>query len=466
MNKKLTYKGKFQLIIFESLIFTIASYYLKNSNNDFLGININTIVPLFFNLKNNLDIYLGLIGIISTIYIYCLSISDTFKKNILIYLLGEDEILYILIKGLLFYFLNICPILYIGLVAKLFYKLLVSLETLFLIMDHQKFKDNFQNRVVKKYKEAGENNGLANLYEEIKINLYNAILNKNILNVREMIYYLKNFLIYPNGKLEEEKTFIEYIFKIYLYLLENREDNIFLEISDLPVQLGDAFIKEKEYKTSLSYYSLLEKNYLYYHKYKDIEEKHIEWEIFRPLAFKYSNNYDELIVYEGAMIKILYSMLEKKDFIIFKKFFDYYKLENFFYEENKIIKLYSHLIILFFLKHLEIDNIEDAKELKTLIEENLCYYESYFEEIYNQNKKLGLIEKLKIEEVLWPKPDFMGISSMVTNIKQDIKNLLIEWIERDRIILTEKFINQNKEEFEFVNSEFIKSQIKRFDNLK
>ncbi|SKA01373.1 hypothetical protein SAMN02745174_02269 [Cetobacterium ceti] len=448
----------------------ISNYFFRNDliqNKMFKDIIGKT--NLFFNKEESLDIYLGLIGIISTIYIYCLSISDTFKKNILIYLLGEDDILYTLIKGLVFYFLNICPILYIGLTIKLFSKLLKSLEILFLIMDNQKFKDNFQNIVVKKYKENKEykeHNGLINLYEEIKTNLYNAIFNKNILNIREMIFYLQNFLAYPNNDLKEEEKFIGYVAEIYPYLIENRDDNIFLEISYLPICLGDAYIIEKKYNIALQCFALLKNNYLYYYKH-NLQEKNIEWEIFRPLAFKYSDNYDELIVYEGAMIKILYSMLEKKDFITLKKFFDYYyELENFSYEENKIIKLFSHLIILFFLKYLKMDNIEEAKELKTLIEDNLCYRKMYFEKIYNQNKELGLIYKLKIKELLWPKPDLMGISSMVTNIKQDIKNILIEWVERDRIGLTEKFINQNKEEFEFVYSEFIKNQIKRFDNLK
>lgn len=433
------------------------------------------VIEKFYNFTRGLEIYIGLVAIVSAIYIYCIGFTDTFKKNILIFLMGEERILLILVSVLLFYFFNIPSIYFISLTIVLFYFLYKAIKLIFLIMNHRKFEEAFFSEIVPKFKKLENGNGLNNLYQEIQVNLYQAIIDRNLIRVEELLTFLKEFLVFQeneNNNSERieypEEKLIPFFYKCYKHLIEVPDINILLALSDISIYLGDFYLERKDYKKAQSCYSLIELNYEYYIKnYKEDIFLNIGSSLFSSLGNKIGENIEEIIAWEGALLKLIYKVIQLEDYKNLEEFLIFYNLDYLNNGIYKKMKIYSMIIIINFLNKKE--NTSNDLKLKKedilfKLEGNVIYYSntSVLEEIYELNQEKDLERKLNLNDLKFPRFDFKGMSSYSCSATEIIAYILI-FMDKHRQELKEEFVLKYSSAIDQIsnlnNLNFLKGQL-------
>lgn len=489
------------LIIIEIGVLIILNYYLKinfyeNVKGDEIALNyhiailtinkyvekpseIIKLIENFYNFTRGLEVYIGLIAIVSAIYIYCIGFTDTFKKNILIFLMGEEKILLILVSILLFYFFNIPSIYFISLTIILFYFLYKAIELIFLIMNHKKLEEVFSTEIVPKFKKLESGNGLNNLYQEIQVNLYQAIVDRNLIRVEELLTFLKEFLVFQeneNNNRERieypEEKLIPFFYKCYKHLIEVPDINVLLALSNISIYLGDFYLERKDYKKAQSCYSLIELNYEYYIKnYKEDIFLNIGSSLFSSLGSKNSDILEEVICHESALLKLIHKIIQIEDYKNLREFLVFYNLDILREGINKKIKIYSYIVIIYFLKEKQSIKYKESKERLELLQELsnniICFVDNdILQEIYELQKKENLEKKMGIHYLKFPRFDFQGISGYTSSGSEIIKEIFIQLNElQDN--LNKEFILSNIETLEHISKEynlkFIKSELSRYE---
>lgn len=489
------------LIIIEIGVLIILNYYLKinfyeNVKGDEIALNYHTailtinkyvekpseiikLIENFYNFTRGLEVYIGLIAIVSAIYIYCIGFTDTFKKNILIFLMGEEKILLILVSILLFYFFNIPSIYFISLTIILFYFLYKAIELIFLIMNHKKLEEVFSTEIVPKFKKLESGNGLNNLYQEIQVNLYQAIVDRNLIRVEELLTFLKEFLVFQeneNNNRERieypEEKLIPFFYKCYKHLIEVPDINVLLALSNISIYLGDFYLERKDYKKAQSCYSLIELNYEYYIKnYKEDIFLNIGSSLFSSLGSKNSDILEEVICHESALLKLIHKIIQIEDYKNLREFLVFYNLDILREGINKKIKIYSYIIIICFLKEKQSIKYKESKERLELLQELsndiICFVDrDILQEIYELQKKEKLEEKMGIHYLKFPRFDFQGISGYTSSRNEIVEEILI-LLNKLRGNLSEDFILKNYKELRVISESMGLSKITlRLNDLK
>lgn len=483
------------LIIIEVTLLIVLNYCLKinfyeivrgneiemDYNTSILTINkyiekpdkIIELIENFYNFTRGLEVYIGLIAIVSAIYIYCIGFTDTFKKNILIFLMGEEKILLILVSILLFYFFNIPSIYFISLTIILFYFLYKAIELIFLIMNHKKLEEVFSTEIVPKFKKLENGNGLNNLYQEIQVNLYQAIVDRNLIRVEELLTFLKEFLVFQenennNSEIIEypEEKLISFFYKCYKYLIEAPDINILLALSNISIYLGDFYLERKDYRRAQSCYSLIELNYEYYIKnYEEDIFLNIGSSLFSSLGNKTGENIEEIIAWEGALLKLIYKVIQLEDYKNLEEFLIFYNLDYLNNGIYKKMKIYSMIIIIYFLNKKE-NSSDSLKKEKIILEleGNIihCSDITILEEIYELDRKKDLEKKLGLNNLKFPRFDFRGMSSYSCSATEIITYILI-FMNKHRQELKEEFVLKYSSTIEQIsnsnNLKFLKGQL-------
>lgn len=493
--------NKIILIVGESVLLLVISYYLKK----YIGINFSPIeqgneveinlskfainlkpyeknynefiegIENIFNYSKSLEIYLGLIGLISAVYIYCIGIADSFKKNILIFLMGDGDILFISVSILLFYFFNIPSILFISLTLILFFKLLIIINYIFIFLDQKRFEEIFSQKIVEKFKENGNERALSNLYEEIKFNLYEAVLSKNLFRSNELMFYFISFLkIDKNNadkKSDPESEFISFFYKIYKYLIETPDTNTLLLVSTMSKCLGNYFLEKRNYRYAKACYSLTEYDYEYYIKnYKEDIFLNIGFRLFSSLGSYRSNDVYKLACIEHGLLKVIYNCIKLDDYKNLKEFLVFY---DFGLESNELrrrVKIYSSMIIIYFLngvKDTKIEVLEHRdKILNDLISKIECEGIKPLEEAYTLGKEKGLYNFLEVERFDFSRYDFSGMAGGIFSSEQ-VSDIFIRIFNNHWEDLSENFILKNWRELENLSAyeklENIIQQLKKYE---
>ena len=148
-------------------------------------------IDSFFKDSKTLEIYLGLVSFLLAIYIYCIGIGNTFKKYIIIYLIGEGTILYLSLMVLFMYFLGISNIYIISLLLLTFYELYKIIDLIFFISSQNRFSNEF-DKIIYKFKETDSERGLKDLYYEIKKNIFLSLKDEDYIGFNEGLeFYVK-----------------------------------------------------------------------------------------------------------------------------------------------------------------------------------------------------------------------------------------------------------------------------------
>lgn len=119
------------------------------------------------NSDRILSVYLGVVSFLLAIYIYCIGVGNSFKKQIIIYSIGEGTILYLPLTVLLISLLNISNIYVFSLFILTFYELYKIIDLIFFISSPSRFLDEF-NKIIFKFRKMDKNRGLKDLSYEIK----------------------------------------------------------------------------------------------------------------------------------------------------------------------------------------------------------------------------------------------------------------------------------------------------------
>lgn len=471
--------NKISLIIIESILLIGISYYLQKylamdfnpiENGNEIEISLNKssinirsyektsnifieILEYIFNISKSLEIYLGLIGLISAIYIYCIGVADSFKKNILIFLMGEGDILFISVSILFFYFFNIPVILFLALILILFVKLLLVINIIFLVLDQKRFENIFQEKIVKKFKKSENKRALLSIYEEIKFNLYESVLSKNLVRTRELMFYFVSFLkidkneINKNEDEDPESEFIYFFYKVYKYLIDSPDMNTLILVSTMSKTLGDYFLEKENYRYAKSCYSLIEYDYEYYIKnYEEDIFLNIGYELFSSLGNSSSDKVYELATFEHALIKVIYNCIRLSDYKNLKEFLVFYDLDLMNNDLRRQIKIYSLVTIIYFLesvKNIDTENLEKRDEILLDIKARLEYEKiDNLEKAYTLGEEKGLYKFLEIDRLEFPRYDFSGMSGGIFYSEQ-IRETFIKILNHHYGYLSKKFILKN-----------------------
>lgn len=454
-------------IITKILNYLIDSYTIGNQN-----IIIKSLGNLI-NITQSLDIYLGIISVLVTIYIYSISLGDDFKKYILLILLGEGKVLYLIILILLFYFFNISPVLFISLILIVFYELSTMIEETFRVMNAVSFKKNWKEKIIPKITLKN----LENIYYELRKRIMKAMLEKDFITFEEMISYYKALLMTDrfevpkeigNNKNDEKDTAIRFLNDIYTYLLENPDDNLFKEINYLNIELGKYYLKKDDLNMAGAYYNIIIKKYKYL---KNINKTkiEIEEELFLGIRY-YEMYYDKLsekqeIIILKSILWLFYEMIENNELDKIYRYQEIFGREN----QNDSFKEYPRIILIFLLERkLKITEdktiIQRIEELKEKIETQYIDRLDILEEIYSKiaywNKMYDLLE-FSLGE-----PDIFGCS--IGNYPDnDQRNIVLKILDKYHYIwLSKEFILNNYEMLETkINELKLENLKKRMENF-
>lgn len=253
-----------------------------------------SLIEIIVNISQSLEIYLGVISVLVAIYIYLIGLNDDFKKYVLLTLLGEGRPLYLTVFLLILYFFNVSPILFIGLNIVVFYELYNMIKETFKITNNGYFKTNWDKEIINQLLKIRNIKALENMYYEIRKKIMKAILEKDFILLEETIFYYQELLmadslkeipedyILPFEKIDnkkqedfqeninlpkefknsvtnseqerierkenyerntlvirEMKKAVRFLYKIYKLLIKEPDNNLFEEISDVNLVLGN-----------------------------------------------------------------------------------------------------------------------------------------------------------------------------------------------------------------------------------
>lgn len=455
-------------IITKILNYLIDSYTIENEN---------TIIKSFeslINITQSLDIYLGIISVLVTIYIYSISLGDDFKKYILLILLGEGKVLYLIILILLFYSFNISPVLFISLILIVFYELSTMIEKIFRVMNAVFFKKNWKEKIIPKITLKN----LENIYYELRKRITKAMIEKDFITFEEMISYYKALLMTDRFEVpketdkeiknnnEEKYPAIRFLNDIYTYLLENPDDNLFKEINYLNIELGKYYLKKDDLNMAGAYYNIIVRKYKYL-KNTNKTNIEIEEELFlgiRHYVFDELSEEQKVIILK-SILRLFYEMIKNNELDKIYRYQEIFGREN----QNDSFKEYPRIILIFLLQRkLKItkDNIISQKieELKEKIETRYIDKLDILEEIYSKivywNKMYDLLE-FSLGE-----PDIFGFS-IGTYSDNDQRNIVLEILNKYHYFwLSKEFILNNYEMLETkINELKLENLKKRMENF-
>lgn len=385
----------------------------KSINEEFLK-GISELI----NLTQSLEILLGITSILMAIYVYSISLNDDFKKHILLILLGKGRALYLGMMMLIFYYFNIAPFYFISLIVIMFIELYYIIEITFLAINTIYFKENWKNYIIPKLKLRKNIKNLQNIYYELRKRITKAMLEKDFIVFEEMLAYYKDLLMtdgfeipedfikkriekYKNQEedFEEKEKAVGFLYEIYIYLLENRDDNLFDKIENLNIDLAEYYLEKEDYRLAREYYSFLSLKYDYLNeKYKyDIKEK--GFHLFTGLRYYHSS---------------IKNLTEQKEIVILKSILDlFYKLIkeekyeeveeyiSIFVKKDCLLEIYARVIIFHILIHLFYSNRNSKKEdtilkLKNQIIELFYYKQDNFFKLYRISREKNWKKNLEI----------------------------------------------------------------------
>ncbi len=390
-------------------------------------------MSFLINVSQSFDIFLGIISILMAIYIYSISLGDNFKKSVLLILLGKGRVIYLGMMVLILYYFDIQPFYFFSLIIFLFLELYNMTEATFFIVNTTYFRKNWKNKIIPRLVNQGKRNDLENIYYELRKRITKAMLEKDFIVFEEMLAYYKDLLMtdgfevpedfikkriekYKNKEedSEEKEKAVGFLYEIYIYLLENRDDNLFDKIENLNIDLAEYYLEKEDYRLAREYYSFLSLKYDYLNeKYKDdIKEK--GFHLFTGLRYYHSSikNLTEQkeIVILKAILDLFYKLIKEEK---------YDELEEYrliFTKRDSFLEIYARVIIFHFLIHLGINRknngVERVKDFfKTDILNLIWYNQKRIEELYNLSKKNHWEKEFRNIGLNYFKVDVLGRAS-------------------------------------------------------
>ncbi|WP_294703371.1 hypothetical protein [uncultured Fusobacterium sp.] len=471
------------------------------------------LIEFLINVSQSLEVYLGIITILLAIYIYSMSLSDDFKKYVLLTLLGEGKVFYLTILLLMLYFFNVSPVLFVVLTLVIFYELYKMIRETFRIMNTVYFRDNWRDKIIKQLFEEGNRKNLENIYYELRkkvikaalekdfilfeetISYYEELLtaeklkklpvdylnrfdkNKNTENYKQSIYFeipdaFENFKIRKKTKVknienlyeinkmykDERKRGVKFIYKIYKLLIKEPDNNLFEEISDTNLVLGKYYLEKQEYSLASGYFNLLNLKYKYLKKTKEYSKENKELYLFSGLRY-YETYYEKLseeqeIIILKSILNLFNEMIENDDIENILKYQEIFTRER---EEvdTILLKEYTRLLLIFLLEKKGTKSKKEAK-IKNIINsiENKYLYDSnkLLEKIYIQSSEKEWDRKFDIIDYIYNEPDIFGLStgSIPVNCTRDI---ILKLMDKIYYSISDDFIIDNYEELEIKISE-------------
>ena len=361
------------------------------------------------NLSESLNIFLGITATMLTIYTLFTNLNDEFKKSILYILLGKGRVLYLIIFMFGLYFLNIESLYFWGLIIVIFLEFYNMIEMTCYIINTDYFRKNWKNKIIPRLANQGKRNDLENIYYELRKRITKAMLEKDFIVFEEMLAYYKDLLMtdgfevpedfikkriekYKNQEedSEEKEKAVGFLYEIYIYLLENRDDNLFDKIENLNIDLAEYYLEKEDYRLAREYYNFLSLKYDYLNeKYKyDIKEK--GFHLFTGLRYYHSSiknmNIQKEIIILTSILNLFYKLIKEEK---------YDELEEYrliFTKRDSFLEIYARVIIFHFLIHLgtnrKNNGVERVKDFfKTDILNLIWYNPKRIEELYNLSKE-------------------------------------------------------------------------------
>lgn len=428
-------KVVFIIITIISIIILIFTYLVNENNNN----------------KKNFDyltLYIGITSLILPIYMYALSLGNSFKKYILTYLIGEANILYIFLGIFVLYFFKVPEIYYLSLFILICWEMIKIINWIFITNTKSKFEKNIP-KIIKEFKKYDREDGLEDLYYELKKSLFLFFSNKNYVEFEESLNFyiqllkedkIKNLKVDLSKNQDEQKDEFDAVKTFYeLYNLLMLEENVIFEklLKHSTLEIAESYVENnKDLDMALRYYNFLILRYDYLKKYN----KEIDWTFLDGYKFR---NYElgGLQRYR-AILNVLNECIIKNQ----KDDFEY--IANFFSGET-VENMYINLLLIFLLEKNGINCDEWNKKLKENLDES--FYNDYEEneiiiELYRKIQNLN--EEFRIEEFLYGKTDIKGMSNIVVFSDSVIEDLMLELLP-DCCWFIEKFIKENYENLKY-----------------
>lgn len=390
-------------------------------------------ITFFINSTQSLEIFLGMISILMAIYIYSISLGDDFKKSILLILLGKGRVIYLGMMILILYYFDITPFYFWSLIVVVFLELYNAIEAIFFVVNTTYFRKNWKEKIISKLKKNKDENNLENIYYELRKRIIKAMLERDFIVFEEMLAYYKDLLMtdgfetpkdfikkrtkkYKNQEenFEEKEEAVGFLYEIYIYLLENRDDNLFDKIENLNIDLAEYYLEKEDYKLAREYYSFLNLKYDYLsEKYKENKEEK-GFHLFTGLRYYHSSikNLTEQkeIVILKAILDLFYKLIKER------KYDELEKYRLIFTKRDSFLEIYARVIIFHFLIHLgtnrKNNGVERVKDFfKTDILNLIWYNPKRIEKLYNLSKKNQWEKEFRNIGLNYFKVDVLGRAS-------------------------------------------------------
>lgn len=459
--------GYLSVIIISSKAITVYMDYFKE--NIYLSFN-NTILK-FVSIKNpindffnyiidteaSLSVFLGVVSLLATIYIYCISLENNFKRHVLMTLLGQGKVLYMSILLLVLYCIGVSPVLFLSLIFLIFLELYRMIQEIFSITNTVYFKKNWKEKIIPRLREQDDQINLANIYYQLKEEIVKSMTENNFIAFAELFYYYQELLMTTGFKIpdnfikfsksKEDKEGLNFFYAIYKELKKNNNDNFFNVISSTSTTLGEYYINEKNKILGYGYCRLRKFKY-YYLKNNKLDDKELmEYHLFT--GYKYYGTLDDDIS-EDINVYILKStldlfneMIKEEDYINLLEFQDILGEKNNQYPsyiKNDYLNEYVRLILIFILEKKK--SISNSEELESTLNELKSYYiflkhTRLLEDIYDSNIKYNWDEFFNIDCFL-REGQLDNISTHFNSVNDIILQILndqvSDWVDKNFIL--------------------------------
>ena len=424
-------------------------------------------IEKYIDTKNLLNIYLGLVTLLFSIYLYCMGIGNSFKKSVLIYLIGGGDILYLLTSILLLFLFNIDFLVILVFILLAFFKLYKVIKLIFETINEKEFQENFPS-IIEKIKDSNESNSLYNLYYEIRKFLYSSFTNKDSLSFKEGLNYYSKVLTHNNLKNSkkhiieiderEKNNAIENLYDFFKQVLDKPDQKLYKELCLFTDELKSFYMNNDLIKAQL-YYNLIDIQYKYLEKTKEEGQEMSDLIDFNFLSdyihMHFENEEQQIIIYK-SILSLFNTTIKKNDFKTFEKIKPI--LQDEFSHQKNIIQNYAIIIVNALLS--------DDKYKKWRIKLNKNYTledTKQLEEIFKRNYELDY--KFKANDFTNTPPDINGIS---TGTSLRTRYVIIELLNEIFEECSDKFVLENYPILEnrafYLNLENIKLRLDKLKN--
>ncbi|UPO98407.1 hypothetical protein MKD34_12290 (plasmid) [Cetobacterium somerae] len=470
-------------------IFLILSlFFFQNFIEKELNILENNIlikeIEKYLNSDRVLYVYLGIVSFLLAIYIYCMGIENSFKKYVVIYLIGKGTILYLTLIILLLYLFKISNLLILSLLLLTFYELYKIIDLVFFVTSPTRFVNEFRN-IIYKFRENNEKLGLKDLYYELKQNIMLALREENYIGYQEglriYIKLLKNGFLEPRSlkkndvspkeesqnvlqdqepqvgeenvffsKIEktaikdveksEQEESIEFVYLMYKHLLKKPNDEFYKELETTTIQLAEYFL-ERNLEYAKIYYNFLLERYKYVLLKENAE---LEFGFLSGYLYLNNINQEQKIVVYSSLINLINEIIKKdreKDYTIIKVYFQ--KLLDDLNCDK--IDVYVNMLLLYLLKNNNKENWDEN------LEERFTYVDiKILQDIFIENKKYE--QKFDIYKFDFTEPNILGYCDYEDK-KLDLKVMIMKFLNENMDDLTEEFILEYYDKIEWIAKE-------------